>query len=613
MRLGNEKSKNPVFHFSLRSPFTIFALMKRTTAILHVAAALCMACLFSCGDGMDREAEIAAIDSIADTDAPRALALLDSMKPRMAGATEAEWSLYSLMRVKAEDKAYIVHKTDTVMLRLIDYYEEDGDKRRLPQVYYYAGRVYADMYDNDRALPYFQKVVEMADSSRTLYYKAQAQMGYIFLYQGLYEKGFNAFSKSYKYNKTRGNKSNQAYALCGMANCLQRMNGYKQAMQYLKQALILVRENGDKSYEADILGQIANNYYYLKQYRIAEKYAQQALAGVDSTTARPIYAIAADIYNKVGKEDSAVILYNKLYALDDVYAKYSASKRLGHYYLEHKNMAKAAIFLDEYDRYTDSIQEITLTETVAKIDAVYNYNIREEENERLKEEITTDRFIITVAAVLVIAAILAVLAFMQYSKKKRLAERIKYENEKRYLNSLYEQSSKFISDNNSKIEALKQELAASASKNMSLAAALKAKEKQLSNLNMMAEIRTKNRELAAAGLENSDIRTKIFTLLNDNTTVDFGKKLTAEDWQLLDEEVNSHYPEFKERISALCRISDIEYRVCLLLKVGVSPKDIATLTIKTKSAISVMRKRLYTKAFGNNATPEMWDEFIRSL
>lgn len=572
-----------------------------------------MACLFSCGDGTDREAEIAAIDSIADTDAPRALALLDSMKPRMAGATEAEWSLYSLMRVKAEDKAYIVHKTDTVMLRLIDYYEEEGDKRLLPQVYYYAGRVYADMYDNDRALSYFQKVEEMADSSRTLYYKAQAQMDYIFLYQGLYEKGFNTLLKAYKYNKAKGNLLYQVDDLCGMANCLQRMNGYKQAMLYLQQALILAREAGDKSCEAEIIGQIAYNYYLNKEYAVALKYARQALTNVDSIGARPIYAIAADIYNKVGKEDSAVILYNKLYALDDVYAKYSASKRLGHYYLEHKDMAKAAVFLDEYDRYTDSIQAIIQTETVAKIDAVYNYNIREEENERLKEVITTDRYIIAVAAVLAIAALLATFAFMQYSKKKRLAERMKHENEKRYLNSLYEQSSKFISDNNSKIEALKQELAASASKNMSLAAALKAKEKQLSNLNMMAEIRTKNRELAAAGLENSDIRTKIFTLLNDNTTVNFGKKLTAEDWQLLDEEINSHYPEFKERISELCKISDSEYKVCLLLKIGVSPKDIATLTIKTKSAISVMRKRLYTKAFGNDATPEMWDEFIRSL
>lgn len=337
------------------------------------------------------------------------------------------------------------------------------------------------------------------------------------------------------------------------------------------------------------------------------------MAGVDSTTARPIYAIAADIYNKVGKEDSAVILYNKLYALDDVYAKYSASKRLGHYYLEHKDMAKAAVFLDEYDRYTDSIQAIIQTETVAKIDAVYNYNIREEENERLKEEIITDRFIITVAAVLVIAAILAVLALIQYSKKKRLAERIKYENEKRYLNSLYEQSSKFISDNNSKIETLKQELAASASKNESLAAALKAKEKQLSNLNMMAEIRTKNRELAKAGLDNSDICAKISTILNDETTGNFNKKLSTEDWQSLDEEVNSHYPEFKERISELCKISDSEYKVCLLLKIEVKPIDISILTSKTKSAISVMRKRLYTKAFGNDATPEMWNEFIRSL
>ena len=581
--------------------------------IILTLAAIAATCLYSCGDGIDREAEIAAIDSIADTDAPRALALLDSMKPRMGGATEAEWNLYSLARVKAEDKAYIGHKTDTVMLRLIDYYETEGDERLLPQVYYYAGRVYADMDDYDRALPYFQKVEEIADSNSALYYKAQAQMGYIFLYQGLYEKGFNAFSKSYKYNKTRGNKSNQAYALCGMANCLQRMNGYKLAMQYFQQALMLVRENGDKSHEADILGQIANNYYYLKQYRIAEKYAQQALANVDSTTARPIYAIAADIYNKVGKEDSAVILYNKLYALDDVYAKYTASKRLGHYYLENKDMAKAATFLDEYDRYTDSIQEITQTETVAKIDAVYNYKIREEENERLKEEITTDRFVTAVAVVLAIAAILAVLAFIQYSKKKRLAERIKHENEKRYLNSLYEQSSKFISDNNSKIETLKQELAASASKNESLAAALKAKEEQLNNLNMMAEIRTKNRELAKAGLDNSDICTKISTILNDDTTGNFNKKLSTEDWKSLDEEVNSHYPEFKERISGLCKISDSEYKVCLLLKIEVKPIDISILTSKTKSAISVMRKRLYLKAFGKEETPEKWDEFIRSL
>lgn len=130
---------------------------------------------------------------------------------------------------------------------------------------------------------------------------------------------------------------------------------------------------------------------------------------------------------------------------------------------------------------------------------------------------------------------------------------------------------------------------------------------------MMAEIKTKNRELAKAGLDNSGICAKISTILNDETTGNFNKKLSTEDWQSLDEEVNSHYPEFKERISELCKISDSEYKVCLLLKIEVKPAGIAVLTSKTKSAISVMRKRLYFKAFGKEETPEKWDEFIRSL
>lgn len=587
--------------------------MKQTTLITITLAALVATCLCACGDGQHREAEIAAIDSIATDNAPRALTLLDSLKPRMAGATEAEWSLYSLVRVKAEDKAFARHKTDTVMLRLIDYYETDGDHDLLPQVYYYAGRVYADMDEGDLALKYFQKAVALTDSTNVLYNKVQSQMGSLFLYQGLYEKGINAFHHSYEHHKREGSKLGQADALCGIAQCLQRSGSEKQALQYFNQALRLSCEAGNKQYEAEMTAQIANHYYKAKQYDIALEHIRQALTYVDSIGARPVYAIAADIYNKVGKEDTATILYKKLYALNDIYAKRWASKRLGHYYLEYKDMAKAAFFLDEYDRYADSIQAITQTETVARIDAVYNYNIREEENDSLKSEITRSKYIIAVTVILAIAAMLAVFALIQYSKKKRIAERVKYENEKRYLNSLYEQSSKFITDNNKKINELKQQLAVSATQNESLNAALKAKEEQLNNLNKMAVMRAENRKLAAAGLESSGICAKLFAMLNDNTTSDFDKKLTAEDWQSLDEEVNAHYPEFKERLYGLCRISDTEYRVCLLLKVGVAPKDISTLTMKTKSAISVMRKRLYAKAFGKGETPEKWDELIRSL
>lgn len=164
-----------------------------------------------------------------------------------------------------------------------------------------------------------------------------------------------------------------------------------------------------------------------------------------------------------------------------------------------------------------------------------------------------------------------------------------------------------------KIADLERQLTMSISNNESLTADLKAKQELLNNINKMAEIKAENRKLAETGLANSDICKKIITMLNDKTTNDFGKKLSVKDWLELSTEVNDRYPKFKERILELCEISELEYHVCLLLKVGVSLKSISVLTSKTKSFVSAIRKRLYFRAFGKSETPEKWDEFIHSL
>ena len=85
------------------------------------------------------------------------------------------------------------------------------------------------------------------------------------------------------------------------------------------------------------------------------------------------------------------------------------------------------------------------------------------------------------------------------------------------------------------------------------------------------------------------------------------------DWLVLSTEVNNRYPKFKERILELCKISELEYHVCLLLKIGIKAKDISVLVSKSKSSVSAIRRRLYFKAFNKDVPPEAWDEFIRSL
>ena len=112
--------------------------------------------------------------------------MLDSMKPQMSEVGEAVKNYYLLLRIKAADKAYITHTSDTAILRLVDYYENDGDKTLLPITYYYAGRVYRDLQDAPQALDFFRKAEDAikdcgSEDTKFLAY-IYGQIGYCLLY-----------------------------------------------------------------------------------------------------------------------------------------------------------------------------------------------------------------------------------------------------------------------------------------------------------------------------------------------------------------------------------------------------------------------------------------------
>lgn len=506
--------------------------MKRIYRLKYLILAICV--LISAGCDVERSSHskaLSAIDSVADVSPRRALAMLDSIGPKINAADKADRNYYDLLRIKTEDKLYVAHTTDTLMLRLLDYYENEGDKRLLPMAYYYAGRVYYDMNDDMRALPYFQKTVEMADTIDNLRSKAYSQIGYIFLYQGIYDKGINAFNEAYKLDLKSGDLKGQVFNLCGIAYCLQREDKEEQTTAYFKKALMLSYKANDKLLEADVLGQLANHYYNIEEYTVAQNYITKALNSVvDKPNAKAIYFIAADIYEKVGKKDSSILFYEKLYSVDDVYAKQASSKWLGHYYLHH-DLSKATYYLQQYEKYSDSIQTIKQTEGVARIDAIYNYNKTEIENMVLKQRLIKNKFIICVVCIIICFAFIILASYL---KKKRLIEKIRFENEAKYLKEKYKQSQAFIEENNSQIVKLNLILDEIVNKNDKLVSELKMKEEQLKNMNKIAGIMAVNRKLAKSGLENSEACRKIWSMVNDKTINDEKKKITKECWENLD-------------------------------------------------------------------------------
>jgi hypothetical protein len=92
-----------------------------------------------------------------------------------------------------------------------------------------------------------------------------------------------------------------------------------------------------------------------------------------------------------------------------------------------------------------------------------------------------------------------------------------------------------------------------------------------------------------------------------------GEHLTEDNWQKLDKTVNTVFPHFNARLAELCKMSQHDNHVCLLIKIGIQPKDIANLTDHSPESVSSTRRRLYQRAFGQKATPKDWDNVILSL
>lgn len=92
-----------------------------------------------------------------------------------------------------------------------------------------------------------------------------------------------------------------------------------------------------------------------------------------------------------------------------------------------------------------------------------------------------------------------------------------------------------------------------------------------------------------------------------------GERLSKEDWDTLEDKLKHVYPRFTGTLFNLHKMSQIEYQVCLLLKLGVPPSEIATILCKDSSTISTIRSRLYQKVFGKKGGSRDWDQFISTI
>ena len=110
------------------------------------------------------------------------------------------------------------------------------------------------------------------------------------------------------------------------------------------------------------------------------------------------------------------------------------------------------------------------------------------------------------------------------------------------------------------------------------------------------------------------IQTEIYLKLKEISSDEKGKMMTQEDWITLELELNNIYNNFAVRLKSCCeQISETELRVCYLLKAGFSVTSIAKIIGRTKSAVSMSRKRLLEKINRCDCLASDLDDFLSTI
>ena len=575
--------------------------------LLPIIASLLLIC--SCHRRPIYPPQFYVADSLAFVQPDSAVALLEALKADSPQWDKATQMYHNLLTVKARDKAYITHTSDSLMLSVLNFYEHGGDKQLLPEAYYYMGRTYRDMNDAPRALEYYQKAVDMMPGEEHLKIKTKvyAQIGSLFLYQRLYDKAMSAFKNSYQCDSILKDTVGIIYNLRDMALCYANTNRNEIGIEYLKQAIGYAENIKNERMSLIASSQLASLYLQRGDYELAYDAIKPSLNNINTANVSSVYSIVASVHQHLNHRDSASYYYNKLLVYGDTYAKAEAYFQLAKMSIENSKDSEVVTLLEHYYQQADTRKSLAATESLAQMSSLYDYQVHERENEKAQHKANNLRLYLLLGFAVFSIICFILFAYVQYYRRKELMVKIHMDQLASIHEEEHKRSLEYIRENEDKIAKLKETINNLQDNEKLLRDHLENSLKHLTLDNEMAKMKIEQRKQATQTIEASDLRISLIEQAND------GHRLLDNKIKEIETLLNDYYPHFTDKIWSIEKINKTEYIVSLLLKMKIMPKHICTLVCKDSSTVANIRRRLYEKVYKKKGSPKDWDSFVDSL
>jgi tetratricopeptide (TPR) repeat protein len=549
-------------------------------------------------------------EKLMNTRPDSALHTLEGMADSLAMLSDEARMYWHLLTIQAKDKQYITHTDDSLINRIVEFYEDEGNDERLMMAYYYQGSTYRDMNDAPRALKAFQQALDLNVPNYDLQAKAYNQMGTLFMYQGLHDEVIRVNRKAIELYLSQGKRNKISYAQRDIARMYDVKNVPDSALHYYQEACRTALEDGDSVRYYGILGELGGYYTDIGESEKAKDLLMKTISTNLILKKNHLYINLSDIYEQNLQFDSAHHYYQKVLNGDDIRQKCYAYYALAWMENRRGNLTQAMMYMNQYIPLKDSIDQITQTESIAKINALYNYQhaLEENVNLKIKQEKQQNKnllFLLILFGVIVFTRIIFLHVKKKSQEELRVARILKEMEEDKYNYSLAA-----IKENELKIQELANAHRIRDNQNGHLQRELSLLQKEMMELRNREILRVNDdKEERIATFQRSSLHDLLQRAASNDKI-----NLTEENWSRIQSTLDFVYPYFRKHLRELYpQLSALEEQVCWLIKLSIQPAGIARIVKRSNSAISNIRSRLHKKIHKTSGNGEMFDEFIRNL
>lgn len=380
--------------------------------------------LLACSRAGEHEALFRQVESVMNKRPDSAMVLLESIQ-NPERLPERDWAYWALLTTQAKDKLYIRHTSDSVINRVVDYFDGFSFFRCRHEkalAYYYKGRVNNDLGHLEEALKAYHKAYDNAKwtDDYKLTYLIESNVGKIYLRQDMYHLALSAYKNADKAVRQANDSTSMAYTSAYLGRVYGKQENWEQANAHYKQSIKISEQIGnDKILHLGIqeLMAIYTDQDSLDAALDLVSYLDEIEMRMGRSRNQSTNLTIGEIYRKKQETDSAYFYLSQAISSNNIYTRLGAYQGL--YYLFMNNQPHRAI---QYNTLYEACQD-----SIAKMGSASDlYQVKEAHEVVNRQAVDTRRWLLAGTVVLALLVALGYSYYCYRTNRRRLERQILY-------------------------------------------------------------------------------------------------------------------------------------------------------------------------------------------